>query len=48
MIFSAFLDSTESDYFYLIEPMLEFVRTINFDPDLLKDILEIEFPIVTI
>lgn len=48
LLFSAFLDSTEPDYFYLVEPMFEFARRMNVDPDLLKDILETEFPRFTI
>lgn len=48
LLFSAFLDSTEPDYFYLVEPMFEFARRMNVDPDLLKDVLEAEFPRFTI
>lgn len=48
LLFSAFLDSTEPDYFYLVEPMFEFSRKMNVDPALLKGILETEFPGFTI
>ena len=44
LLFNAFLDSTEPDFFYLVEPMFEFARKMNTDPDLLKGILEAEFP----
>lgn len=48
LLFSAFLDSSESDFFYLVEPMFEFARRMNVDPDMLKDVLETEFPRFTI
>lgn len=48
LLFSAFLDSEEPDYFYLVEPMFEFARNMSVDPNLLKDILKTEFPGFTI
>lgn len=44
MLFGAFLDSDESDFFYLSEPMFEFARKMEMEPRQLKQILESEFP----
>ncbi|UHQ23256.1 hypothetical protein LVB77_00650 [Lysobacter sp. 5GHs7-4] len=44
LLFSAFLDSTESDFFYLVEPMFDFARRMGVNPEVLKDVLEEEFP----
>lgn len=43
LLFSAFLDTEESDFFYLTEPMFEFVREMKVSSDQLKNILESEF-----
>lgn len=44
LLFCAFLDTTEPDFFYLVEPIFEFARTMNVDSRLVGDILEKEFP----
>ena len=44
LLFCAFIDSPESDFFYLAEPMFEFARKMEVDPDLLNEILKSEFP----
>jgi hypothetical protein len=43
MLFCAFLDTEETDFFYLTEPMFEFVRIMHISPSQLKQILESEF-----
>lgn len=40
LLFCALLDSEENDFFYLSEPMYEFVRQMEVSPDQLKQILE--------
>ena len=41
--FCALLDSEEPHFFYLTEPIFEFVRIMEVTPDQLKQILESEF-----
>lgn len=43
LLFCALLDTEENDFFYLTEPMFEFVRKMEVSPDQLKQILESEF-----
>ena len=43
LLFCALLDTGENDFFYLTEPMFEFVRKMGVSPELLKKILESEF-----
>ena len=43
LLFCALLDTEENDFFYLTEPMFEFVRKMEVSPDQLKIILESEF-----
>ena len=44
MLFCALLDTEEPDFFYLTEPMFEFVQKMKVSPDQLEQILESEFP----
>ncbi len=43
LLFCALLDTEESDFFYLTEPMFEFVQKMEVSPNQLKQILESEF-----
>lgn len=43
LLFCAFLDSSETDFFYLTEPMFEFARIMKIEPETLRSILEEEF-----
>ena len=43
LLFCALLDTEENDFFYLTEPMFEFVQKMEVSPDQLKQILESEF-----
>ena len=43
LLFCALLDTEENDFFYLTEPMFEFVQNMEVSPDQLKQILESEF-----
>lgn len=43
LIFGALLDSDESDFFYITEPLFEFARGMRVSPDQLRRILESEF-----
>lgn len=43
LVFCAFLDTEESDFFYLTEPMFEFVRVMKVSAEQLKQVLESEF-----
>lgn len=43
LMFCALLDTEESDFFYLTEPMLEFVWNMGVSSEQLKQILELEF-----
>jgi hypothetical protein len=43
LLFCALLDTEENDFFYLTEPMFEFVKKMEVSPDQLKKILESEF-----
>ena len=43
LLFCALLDTDETDFFYLTEPMFEFVRKMRVAPVELKKILEAEF-----
>ena len=43
LLFCAMLDTEENDFFYLTEPMLEFVQNMEVFPDQLQKILESEF-----
>lgn len=43
MLFCALLDTEETDFFYLTEPMFEFVRIMEVPPNQLKQLLESEF-----
>lgn len=43
LLFAAFLDSEEPDLFYLSEPIFEFARKMDMDPQQLRKILESEF-----
>lgn len=43
LFFCALLDTEESDFFYLTEPLFEFARRMEVSPELLKQILESEF-----
>jgi hypothetical protein len=43
LLFCAMLDSDETDFFYLTEPLFEFSRNMGVDPIELKKILESEF-----
>jgi len=43
LLFCALLDTEENDFFYLTEPVFEFVRKMEISPDQLKRILESEF-----
>jgi hypothetical protein len=43
LLFCVLLDTEESDFFYMTEPMFEFVRGMKVLPNELKIILESEF-----
>lgn len=43
LLFCAFLDTEENDFFYLIEPIFGFARAMEVSSDLLRQILESEF-----
>ncbi|MES2670797.1 MAG: hypothetical protein V4673_10320 [Pseudomonadota bacterium] len=43
MLFCAFLDSEESDFFYMTEPIFEFARNMGMSSDEVRKILESEF-----
>ncbi|MBT9100189.1 hypothetical protein KFZ76_21015 [Methylovulum psychrotolerans] len=43
LLFCALLDTEENDFFYLTEPVFEFVRKMEISPDQLKRILESAF-----
>ncbi len=43
LLLCALLNAEENDFFYLTEPMFEFVREMQVSPDLFKQILESEF-----
>ncbi len=43
LLFCALLDTEENDFFYLTEPMFEFVQKMEVSPDQVKQILESEF-----
>jgi hypothetical protein len=43
LLFCALLDTEEPHFFYLTEPMFDFVRVMEVTPDQLKQILESEF-----
>lgn len=43
LLFGALLDTEETDFFYLTEPMFEFVEEMEVSPDQIKEILESEF-----
>ncbi|MEA5668059.1 hypothetical protein VA603_10985 [Stenotrophomonas sp. MH1] len=43
LFFAALLDSAETDFFYLTEPMFEFSKIMSTDPETLKRILDEEF-----
>lgn len=43
LLFCALLDTEETDFSYLTEPIFEFAETMQVSPDQLKDILESEF-----
>lgn len=43
MLFCSLLDTEENDFFYLTEPVFEFVREMDVSPDQLAQILESEF-----
>jgi Ig-like domain from next to BRCA1 gene len=43
LLLCALLNTEENDFFYLTEPMFEFVREMQVSPDLLAQILESEF-----
>lgn len=43
LLFCALLDTEESDFFYLTEPVYEFVNKMEVSPDELLKILEAEF-----
>lgn len=43
LLFCALLDTEENDFFYLTEPMFEFVQVMEVSPDQLMQILESEF-----
>ncbi|MDG4556294.1 MAG: hypothetical protein P9F19_02685 [Candidatus Contendobacter sp.] len=43
LLFCALLDTEENDFFYLTEPMFEFVQKMEISSDQLKQILESEF-----
>jgi hypothetical protein len=43
LLFCALLDTEENDFFYLTEPMFEFVQIMRVSPKQLKKILESEF-----
>lgn len=43
LLFCALLDTGEPDFFYLTEPMFEFVQKMEVSPNQLKKILESEF-----
>lgn len=43
LLFCALLDAEENDFFYLTEPMYEFVKKMEVSPEQLKQILEAEF-----
>ncbi len=43
LLFCTLLDTEENDFFYLTEPMFEFVQKMEVSPDQLKQILESEF-----
>ena len=44
LIFGALLDSEETDFFYLTEPMFEFAEGMGVTPGQLREVLESEFP----
>lgn len=46
-MFCGLLDTEESDFFYLTEPMFEFVRNMGVSSEQLKQILELEFKKIT-
>jgi hypothetical protein len=43
LVFCALLEAEETDRFYMMEPMFEFVREMNVSADKLKLVLESEF-----
>ncbi len=43
LLFCSLLDTEESDFFYLTEPMFDFVHNMKVSPDQLQEILESEF-----
>jgi hypothetical protein len=43
LIWGALLDSGESDFFYITEPLFDFARGMRVSPDQLQQILESEF-----
>lgn len=43
LLFCALLDAEENDFFYLTEPIFEFVREMHVSADQLRQILESEF-----
>jgi hypothetical protein len=43
MLFCVLLDTEETDFFYMTEPMFEFVRKMDVSPSQLAKILESEF-----
>jgi hypothetical protein len=43
LLLCALLNAEENDFFYLTEPMFEFVREMQVSPDLLAQILKSEF-----
>lgn len=43
LLFGALLDAEENDFFYLTEPIFEFVREMHVSADQLRQILESEF-----
>jgi hypothetical protein len=43
LLFCTLLDTAETDFFYLTEPMFEFARRMEVPPDELKQLLESEF-----
>ena len=43
ILFCALLDTEETDFFYLTEPLFEFVKKMKVSPDQVKQVLESEF-----